>query len=106
MARMHSRKRGEARSTRPSKRILPTWIRYKPKEVELLILKLAKEGKSPSQIGIHLRDVYGIPDIQVLLKKKLSKVLKEKNLLKDLPEDMTALIRKAALIKKHLEENK
>ena len=49
------------------------------KEAELLIAKLAKEGKNASEIGIILRDTYGIPDPKLLFNKKLSKILKEKS---------------------------
>ena len=105
MARMHSRKRGKARSRKPSKRIAPTWVRYKDKEAEMLIVKLAKEGKTPSQVGLHLRDVYGIPDVKSVTKKKISAILKEKKLLAEIPEDLTALIKKSIRIKKHLEGN-
>nr|MCK4930011.1 30S ribosomal protein S15 [Nanoarchaeota archaeon] len=106
MARMHSRARGKSRSTKPSKKVVPSWLKYKPKEVELLIIKYAKEGKNPSQIGIFLRDEYGIPDVKLVTKKSITKILKEKNLLKEIPEDLMALIRKAVLIRKHLGENK
>ena len=40
MARMHSRKRGKHGSKKPAKKTSPPWIRYKPKEVELLIAKI------------------------------------------------------------------
>lgn len=103
---MHSRARGKSRSTKPSKKVVPSWLKYKPKEVELLIIKYAKEGKNPSQIGIFLRDEYGIPDVKLVTKKSITKILKEKNLLKEIPEDLMALIRKAVLIRKHLGENK
>lgn len=106
MARVYSRRKGKSGSKKPVKKALPTWVRYKPKEVELLIAKLAKEGKSPSQIGLFLRDAYGIPDVKILTKKNVTVTLKEKNLLGEVPEDLLSLIKKAALIKKHLEENK
>lgn len=106
MARMHSRKKGKAGSKKPLKQEKPTWIRYKPKEIELLIVKLAKEGKSSSEIGIILRDVYGIPDVKLILGKKITQVIAEKNLLKELPEDLIALMRRAVYIRKHLETNK
>ncbi|MFH1212219.1 MAG: 30S ribosomal protein S15 [Candidatus Woesearchaeota archaeon] len=106
MARMHSRARGKSGSTKPSKPVIPSWLKYKPKEVELLIVKYAKEGKTTSQIGTHLRDVYGIPDVQLITKKKINEILKEKNLQADIPEDLTALIKKSIKIRKHLEENK
>jgi small subunit ribosomal protein S15 len=106
MARTHSRAKGVSGSKKPVKKSVPGWIRYKPKEVELLIGKLAKEGKSPSQIGLYLRDTYGIPDVKTLAGKKITKILDEKKLLTVVPEDLRALIKKAALIRKHLEENK
>ena len=103
---MHSGKKGKAGSKKPLKRVLQTWVRYQPKEVELLITKLAKEGKDPSQIGIILRDTYGIPDVRLIIKKKIGDMLKEKKLLKDIPEDLMALIKKSAKLHRHLEENK
>jgi small subunit ribosomal protein S15 len=105
MARMHSRKKGQAGSKKPLKKEKPTWIRYKPKEIELLIVKLAKEGKTSSEIGIVLRDVYGIPDVKLIMEKPLTKILAEKNLLKELPEDLIALMKRAVFINKHLERN-
>ena len=103
---MHSRARGNSASTRPSKKTQKAWIRYKEKEIELLIVKLAKEGKSPSQIGLFLRDTYGIPSVKDAINKRITKVLEEKNLLKEIPEDLMALIRRDVLIRKHLEKNK
>jgi len=106
MARMHSRKRGKAGSKKPMKKVLPIWVRYKSKELELLIIKLAKEGKTPSQIGIVLRDIYGIPDEKLVTKKNITKILEEKKILPELPEDLTALIKKAISVRKHMESNK
>ena len=106
MARMHSRARGKSGSTRPTKKAVPTWVRYKPKEVELLVTKLGKEKKSLSEIGMVLRDVYGIPSVKLLTKKSISEILTEKKVLPEMPEDMMALIKKNIELKKHLDENK
>ena len=103
---MHSRKHGKSGSKKPTKKVLPVWIRYKQKEVELIIAKLAKEGKNSSEIGIILRDTYGIPGARLLFKKKISVVLKEKNITSELPDDLTALIRKSVTIRKHMDSNK
>lgn len=103
---MHSRKRGKHGSKKPAKKTAPSWIRYKAKEVELLIAKLAKDGKSSSQIGILLRDTYGIPNVLALCGKSISSILKEKKLLKEVPEDLTALFKKYSEIRKHMESNK
>ncbi len=106
MARMHSRAKGKSGSTKPSKKSVPAWVQYKPKEVELLVTKYAKEGKTASQIGIFLRDEYGIPDVKLITGKSVTKILADKNAAPEIPEDLSALIRKAVLIKKHLEEKK
>ncbi len=106
MARMHSRARGVSGSKKPAGKTGHSWLTYKPREVEMLIVKLAKEGKSPSEIGLILRDAYGIPDIRSLLRKKVTLVLKEKKLLQELPEDLLALIKKDIAIMKHMEANK
>ncbi len=106
MARMYSRRKGKAGSKKPAKKQVPSWSRYKGKEVELLIVKLAKEGKTPSQVGLQLRDVYGIPDTKTVTGKSITTVLAEKKLQKELPEDLMALIRKDVLLRKHLLLNK
>ncbi|MBN2459552.1 30S ribosomal protein S15 [Candidatus Woesearchaeota archaeon] len=106
MTRMHSGAKGKSGSTKPSKKVVPSWLKYKPKEIELLIVKYAKEGKNPSQIGMYLRDEYGIPDVKVVTGKSITRILKDKNLLKEIPEDLMALIRRAVLLRKHLDDNK
>jgi len=106
MARMYSGARGKSKSIKPIKKTNIGWLTYKEKEVELLVTKLAKEGKTPSQIGLFLRDNYGIPSVKRVTTKRISALLKEKNLLKDIPEDLMALIRKTVLLRKHIEKNK
>jgi small subunit ribosomal protein S15 len=106
MARMHSRDKGSSGSKKPFKKAVPTWVRYKPREVEMLITKMAKEDKTPSAIGLVLRDTYGIPDVKAMTGKSITKILAGKKLLPEVPEDLRELIRKAAMIRKHLEDNK
>jgi small subunit ribosomal protein S15 len=106
MARSHSGKKGQSGSKKPIKKVSPAWMKYKAKEVELLVVKYGKEGKTPSQIGLFLRDVYGIPSVKTVTKKSISQILDEKKMGRDVPEDLVALIRRAVMIKKHLEENK
>lgn len=106
MARMHSRKRGQSGSTKPTVKKTPSWVKYSAKEVELLIGKYAKDGKTPSEIGLYLRDEYGIPDVKILVGKSISKVLEEKDLSKKIPSDVMALMKKVLAIKEHLELNK
>ena len=105
MARMYSRKKGKSGSTKPVLTKQPGWTRYKPKEIELLIVKLAKESKTSSEIGIILRDTYGVPNVKLSCNKKIAKILAERKLLQKLPEDLTALIGKVVFITKHREKN-
>jgi small subunit ribosomal protein S15 len=106
MARMHSRDKGNSGSVKPSVTQKPSWIRYNPKEIEILTVKLAKEGKTMSEIGMVLRDTYGIPSVKALTKKSIAKILEEGKLLSEIPEDLVSLIKKAIIITKHLEENR
>ena len=105
MARMHSRAKGKSGSKTPLKKI-PSWAPYKGKEVEKLIQKFAKAGKSTSEIGVILRDSYGINSVKAVAGKKITAILEESKISKELPEDILALIRKLIGVKQHLEKNK
>ncbi|RMD58638.1 30S ribosomal protein S15 [Candidatus Woesearchaeota archaeon] len=105
MGRMYSRAKGKSKSHPPLKPEKPTWIRVESKEVELLVGKLAKEGKSASEIGLILRDSYGIPSVKLLTGKKVQQILEEKKLSSELPEDLYALMRRATILRKHLKSN-
>src|SRR3990167_4072713 len=104
MAKMHSRARGKSGSTKPIKKV-QSWAPYKGQEVEKLVVKYAKAGKSSSEIGMILRDSYGINSIKALTDKKVTEILQEKQLIKSLPEDLLAIIRKLIAIHQHLEKN-
>jgi small subunit ribosomal protein S15 len=106
MARMHSRRKGKSGSKKPVKKASYSWMSYKPKEVELLVIKLAKEGNKLSAVGIILRDVYGIPDVKAITKKSISQILGKKELLPKLPENLTSLLLRVIDLQKHLEANK
>ena len=71
MGRMHTHRHGKSHSIRPVILKQPPWISQSPKEVEDLVIKYAKEGLSPSQIGIKLRDQYSIPQVKTITKKNL-----------------------------------
>jgi len=100
MARMHSGKRGKSGSTRPYRTSPPEWVEYQPQELESLIVKLAKKGENPSVIGAILRDQYGIPNVKLLTKKRITKIL-DKKAKREIPEDLMNLIKKAVNLEKH-----
>jgi small subunit ribosomal protein S15 len=99
---MHSRKHGKSGSKKPEKK-KHAWLMYEPAEIEKLIVKLAKEGKQNSDIGTILRDQYGIPDVRSL-DIRVAKVT-EKEVKKEVPDDMYNLIKKAITLRKHLNNN-
>ncbi len=105
MARMHSRGRGKSGSTKPLKKV-QAWAPYKGADVEKLVVKYAKAGKSTSEIGLILRDTYGVGSVKALTGKKVSEVLQEKQLTKEMPEDLRNLIKKMVYIQRHREKNK
>lgn len=106
LARMYARKRGSSGSTRPLRTTAPNWIRHSAKEVELLVVKLRREGMDPSKIGLTLRDSYGIPSVKIITGKKITQVLKEHKMPLALPEDLSNLIKKAIRVHKHLGPNR
>ncbi len=105
MARMYARKRGKSGSKKPLQKIAP-WVIYKPQEIEEIIVKLAKQGYQSAQIGLILRDQYGIPSVKVTNKKSITQILKERKLYPEIPEDLFNLLKKAVNLRKHLEKNK
>ncbi len=80
-------------------------MKYKPKEIEDIILKYAKEGMYSARIGTILRDQYGIPSVR-MSKLKIAQVMKKHKVYTDLPEDMVNLIKRAAALDVHLAKNK
>lgn len=82
------------------------WVDYKPKEVEDLIVKYAKQGTQSAQIGLILRDQYGIPSVKTVTKKTISQILKDNKLYTKLPEDLLNLMRRVVELRVHLERNK
>ena len=81
------------------------WVTYSNEEIEELILKFSKEGKSASEIGVTLRDQYGIPSVKAVTGEKITQILEKNNQGNDYPEDIMNLIRRAVNIRDHLAEN-
>ncbi|MDP2666849.1 MAG: 30S ribosomal protein S15 [Candidatus Diapherotrites archaeon] len=82
------------------------YVDYSPQEIEGLITQLANQGLSASQIGVALRDQYGIPHVKAITQKRVTQILTEKNLAGDIPEDLMNLIRKTVVLHKHMLANK
>ena len=106
MARMHSKKRGKSGSKRPAVKVSPEWTEYAPHEVEDLIVKMGKEAKGPTEIGMILRDIYGIASVQNLCGKPIGSILSDNGIRQEYPEDLINLIRRAVNMREHLRTNR
>ena len=104
MARMYSRRKGKSGSKKPAVKEAK-WVTHKAAEVEDIIAKLAKGGKTSAEIGTVLRDQYGIPSVKTAGVRKIHAVMKEKNLAGEIPEDMMGLLKNAVELRAHLERN-
>jgi len=104
MATLYGGGRGKARSHAP-KQEKPYWVKLSAGEVEELVVKLAKEGKDSAEIGLMLRDSYGIPSVKTVTGKKIQKILAE-NKIDTQSLELIALQKKAKGLGKHLEKNK
>jgi small subunit ribosomal protein S15 len=103
---MPKQEKGKSHQTRPVSKRPPSWCKYQPEEVEALIVKLGKEGNSPSRIGTILRDRYAIPLAKPIIGKRVMKILKENELAPTLPEDLASLLKKAESLALHLDKNR
>ena len=101
-----ARQKGKSGSTKPLSSKPPSWVTHGSKETIILVKKLAKQGYSPSKIGLILRDNYGIPSVKDATGKKIGYFLKKNKLQSELPEDLGNLIKKADNLKEHMAKNK
>lgn len=105
MAKMHSRKRGKSGSDRPFLTENPEWVEKDSDKIEDIVVKLSQEGMSSSEIGVILRDQYGVPNVKLATGKKVTEILEEHDLKDELPEDLLNLMSKAVNLYEHLEIN-
>ncbi|MFP4038436.1 MAG: 30S ribosomal protein S15 [Candidatus Nanohaloarchaea archaeon] len=102
---MHSDGRGSSGSEKPLDESQPDWVDYDKEEVVDLVLKLRDEGLQPAQIGLRLRDQYGIPDVEQITENSVTEILEENDASLKVPEDLQNLIEKAEKIQEHIEDN-
>lgn len=105
MTRMHSEGRGESGSSKPVNAKEPEWIDYDAEEVKDLVIRLREDGFDPAQIGLKLRDEYGIPDVKQITEKKVTEILEGADVAPEIPEDLNNLVAKAENMQEHLREN-
>ncbi|CCV00031.1 unnamed protein product [Malassezia sympodialis ATCC 42132] len=106
MGRMHSKGKGISSSALPYSRSPPSWLKTSPEEVVQQIVKLARKGVTPSQIGAQLRDSQGVAQVRFVTGSKILRILKSEGLAPEIPEDLYHLIKRAVSVRKHLERNR
>jgi small subunit ribosomal protein S15 len=103
---MYARRRGTSSSIRPYRKEAPEWSNTDVPEIKKIVVDLRKDGMSTSQIGLALRDKYGVPDVKLATGKRVNEILREEGLESEIPEDLRNLMQKALGLRKHLAENK
>ncbi|ORD93091.1 RS13 [Enterospora canceri] len=106
MGRMHSFGKGQAASMRPFTVTVPTHLGKTVGEIEQIVLAAAKRGIQPSHIGKTLRDSHEIGSAEMVLGCSLLQFLKKHGAEATFPEDLAALMEKAAQIRLHLSVHK
>ncbi|RMF32077.1 MAG: 30S ribosomal protein S15, partial [Candidatus Nitrosothermus koennekii] len=104
MARTHAHRKGKSHSIRPVKPDL-SFVTMDKDQIIDLIVKFGKEGLSASEIGIRLRDEYGIPLVKPIVGKSISEILEENGIKGEFPEDLSNLLKKALRLQQHLREH-
>ncbi|MCE7745540.1 MAG: 30S ribosomal protein S15 [Candidatus Heimdallarchaeota archaeon] len=103
MARMHTRRKGKSGSKRPPHASIPEWITQTPEEIEAKIVDLAKQGLTSAMIGTVLRDSHGIPSSKLVIKQRITEIMKREGIYPEYPEDFRNLVRKAMALRRHLD---
>ena len=85
---------------------MPSWVTYSSDEITTLIVKFARDGLNPSQIGLKLRDQYNIPLTKPLVSKSVTQILKENKLLQPLPDDLNRILKNSKALQEHLKKNR
>ncbi len=106
MARMHARRKGKSGSKRVYRDSPPEWVDLTPEKIEKKVVELFEMGYQTSQIGMILRDTYGIPSVRQITGKRITQILKENEKEITIPEDLRNLMVKALRLREHLQEHR
>lgn len=101
MARTHAHTHGKSHSMRPTSKNIPSWT-MDGEEIIAKIVEFGKDGVSPSEIGLKLRDEFAVPLVKPILGKTISQILEENGMKRSMPEDLERLVQKAVGLQKHL----
>ena len=103
---MHSKKHGKSGKEHQKDTVKPEWVKMSGDELVQLIIGFSRKGVLPSQIGIKLRDEYGVPNVKAVLNKSILDVLRDNDLAPKIPEDLLSLLKMAVSMRTHIKTNK
>ncbi len=107
MAKLHSKKKGKSGSKRPNRKNSKlASSELSPDEARDIVRKLWRQGHSTAEIGMILRDQYGVPSFKGLTGTTIVKFLREEKLYSAFPEDLLNLLKKAVAMAHHLSRAK
>jgi len=103
MSRIHSGHKGRAGSHRPFPLTKPEWVTTTKEELVTQAVQMSKSGLSSAQVGLSLRDAYGVPSARAVTGKRLGALLKEAGVTSEIPDDLQALLKRVVHLQRHLE---
>jgi len=103
MSRIHSGHKGRAGSHRPYPLTKPEWVTTTKEEMVTQAVSLSKTGLSSAQVGLQLRDSYGVPSARSVTGKRLETLLREAGVAPEIPDDLQALLKRVVHLQRHLE---
>lgn len=103
MSRIHSGHKGRAGSHRPYPLTKPEWVTTTSEELVAQAVQLSKTGLSSAQVGLNLRDAYGIPSARAVTGKRLGTLLRVAGISPEIPDDLQALLKRVVHLQRHLE---
>ena len=103
MSRIHSGHKGRAGSHRPYPLTKPAWVTVSKDELVGQAVQLSKTGLSAAQVGLTLRDGFGVPSARSVTGKRLGALLKESGVAPEIPDDLQALLKRVVHLQRHLE---
>ncbi|HTT44413.1 MAG TPA: 30S ribosomal protein S15 [Thermoplasmata archaeon] len=105
MSRIHSGHKGRAGSHRPYPLTKPAWVTVTEEELVAQAVQQSKAGISAAQVGMNLRDGFGVPSARAVTGKRLGVLLKEAGVPSEIPDDLQALLKRVVHLQRHLESH-
>ena len=102
---MHTGHHGKSKSRKPEPESVNVPQDFNKEEVEKVIVEYAKKGMTGSQIGQNLKDKHNVPYVKQYFGKRLVTILKANKVAGDIPQDMMDLLRRAVIMRRHIEKN-